>query len=532
MILPLVLLLAGPIAGAVVAGAFGDIPAARRVSALLFSGAALAGAAYGLQRAISGAGVDWRGFTMDPWRGVLACGSALAIAVAVARVEESPAAAGRQAAIFAGGAAAFVPLVVPGAHLLAVGLLAGTIGFGVVAFAEARSGESPLRAVRSVAALVCSDILALVALGASLGRGVILPVHPSATAGALLLAAAVIRLGIAPAGGPAADASRASPALGLFWHGPVRAQGFLLGVMALGAGRGVAHAAAAVAALAILTTSAAARRDGVFAFAPFASAIALLGFALGGATATWGATLALAAGFAAWPARYGGRRISPLARASLVAIPAGALLSGAALVLGVVLGTTASRPWYLALALPALAGSAAALSTIWRAAGEGAGDGDEASPPRVSSGIPWIPAALGIAAAAALAAAPARAASGIGIPVAASLGIGPLLSAGGDPGVPEGLAVLILAAGLIAFAAGPGSGRDDAEPAEPSEPAAVARRGGGVAGGRILSWWACAPEARANEAVRRWAMGAAVLAALAAGLAVRVYIVAAGRGFL
>jgi len=531
VIVPLALLLIGPIAGAVVAGAVGDLPYARRIAGAVFAATMLAGAAYGLQRAVSHAGVAWRGFTLDPWRGLLACGAAFAIAVAVIGDDESPAASGRQAAIFAAGAALMVPLVVPGVHLLAVGLVAGTIGYGVAAFAVAPDGASSLRAARSTLALAVSDGIALAALGASLGRGVALPVHPSTTMAALLLAAAAIRLGLAPVAGPAADATRADRALSLLWHGPVRAQGFLLALMAIGSGRNLAHAAAALAAFSLATSAyAIVRRDEAQGLTSFATGVALLGFGVGGATATWGGVLALAGAFAAFPAWQTNAKGSPIARSFLAAIPAGAVLPGVALVAGSTLAASTTRPWFAALAVPLVAAAAATIPSLWQPRGSAAGATHGRS-------FGFATSSIGLAAALAIAAVPVRAASGLGVPVAATLGTGRLLSIGGDPGISAVLAVVIVAVAAVAFiaapiAARPAIGPADGAPADRDTAELVSDRPG------LFAWWAVAPDGpvvlgeRAMETTRRWAIAAAILIALSAGLALRVYVVAAGRGFL
>jgi hypothetical protein len=253
-----------------------------------------------------------------------------------------------------------------------------------------------------------------------------------------------------------------------------------------------------------------------------ASGVALLGFSLGGAIPTWGAVLALAAAFAGPVAFSAGGVWSAGARATLAGLPAGGLIAGSALVLGAAFGAGAIEPWFLAFAVPATAGLLAACGAVWVARRNAPATGLAAA----------FAASIGIATGLALAAVPQRAADWLAIPVARSLGVGRLLSVGGEPGMAEGLALIVLGVALIALLAGPG------------------RLGSGGAPGRppvvrfavALEWWAGSARApgsgsvhaasRATHVTRRWTVVAMVLFAVALGLAARVYIVAAGRGFL
>lgn len=528
MSVAVILVLLAPLAGAVLAPTFADYPTQRRLVVGACLAAMVGGAALALVRTIDGSPVEWRGFSFDPWRGVLVAGAVLSSALAVARADEHERAGLVQAAYFAATAALVAPLLVTGAHTLAVALPIGTLGLAVAAFAATAEGPALLRAGRSLGALAASDVVVLVVIGMALSKGTQLPQELSQVGGFLLLAAAAVRLGLAPFASALDDAVEADAGLGLMFNGGVRAQGFLLAVMAIGSHRSVAYAAAAICAFGLLANAArvslarSAEAPGA-SLASAGTAVALLGFALGGAPATWGAVLALAASFAAWPLWTGGAPLGATARASLAAIPAGGLLTGTALVVAAALDAGPARPWFFALALPAVAALLAIAAGVWE------GRDEDAAGEPVASGVV---AAIALAAALVPAAVPARAASGLGVPVATLLGTGRLLSTGGVPGVPEDLAAVALAAAVVAFAAGPG------------------RMGRGGAPGRrrversrsLLDWWARAAAApsyastlardAATSAARRWGAAGAFLLAVSLGLALRVYVVAAGRGFL
>ncbi len=528
MSVAVILVLVAPLAGAVLAPAFAEYPAQRRVIVGVCLAAMTGGAALALVRTVSGSPAAWRGFAFDPWRALLVAGAVFSSALAVARADEDENAPLVQAAFLAATAALVTPLLVGGSHTLSIALPVGTAGFAVAAFAATRDGPALLRAGRSVAMVAASDVLALVALGMALSNGTRLPPDLSMMSGFLLLAAAVVRLGLAPVASALDEAIETDAALGLLFNGGVRAQGFLLGLMAIGSHRTVAYAAAAVAASALVTV--AVRAVAVrYAEAPGASlsaagtAVAVLGFALGGPVASWGAVLALAAAFAAWPLWSAGGPLGVPARASLAAVPPGGLLTGAALVVTSVLDAGTVRPWFYALAVPAIGALLIIAAGVWKSEPE-----ERAGEPIASAVI----GVLGLLVALALAAVPARAASGLGSPVINGLGTGSLLTTATAPGIPEDLAVVALAAGALALAAGPG------------------RTGSGGAPGRrrpagkrvLLDWWgraASAPAygstlaaADADRRVLRWGAAGVLLLAISLGLALRIYVVAAGRGFL
>jgi hypothetical protein len=530
--IPLILLLVAPLAGAVFAIAFAEVPSQRRALVLLAGAVSLGGAAYGLQRAVASPPVTWRGFALDPWRALLVCGGMLSALVAASDADgKAPASrsALAQAATLVAAALMVVPLVVTTAHLLAIGLIAGTVGFAGACFASTRAGTSVLHAARAAGALAASDLLALVALGTALSHGAALPPRLSGAAGWLLAAAALIRLGVAPVAGPGADASGAGVAA--LWRGPARAQGLLLAVMAIGAGRSVAYALAAAGALAVgLAAVAALAGEFDDVIGGIGVGVALAGFAIGGPAATWGGTLAAAAAFAASAASSAPAPMRDFARATLAVAPAGGLIAGAALVSSAAIGAATVRPWFFLLAIPLIAGALASVALVWRGPGERA---PRAAPSAALAG------ALGIAVALALAALPGRAATGLGVPVAASVGTGRLLSPGGETGVAHELAILAIAAAALAFAAGPGRLGSGGAPGVRGAPGASRRdRGSPYA----FRWWASAPDepnpksalasGLAASRARRYAIAAIVLFAASLGLALRIFVVASGRGFL
>lgn len=527
MSVAVILVLVAPLAGAMLAPAFAEYPTQRRALVGLCLAAMTGGAALALVRTVSGSPVAWRGFAFDPWRALLVAGAVFSSALAVARADEDERAPLVQAAFLAATAALVAPLLVGGSHMLSVALPVGTAGFAVAAFAATREGPALLRAGRSVALVAVSDVLALVALGMALSNGTLLPPQLSMVSGFLLLAASVVRLGLAPIASALDEAVEADAALGLLFNGGVRAQGVLLGVMAIGSHRTVAYAAASVAALALVVTAArcVSGRKGEAPSASIAAAgtaVAVLGFALGGPAASWGGVLALAATFAAWPLWSAGTSLSATARANLAAVPAGGLLTGAALVVASALDAGTVRPWFFALAIAAIGALLVVAAGVWRS------DPEEQAGEPIATGVVAV---VGLLAALALAAVPARAATGLGIPVNNVLGTGRLLTTAATPGIPDDLAAVALAAGLLAFAAGPGRAGSGGGPR---------RRAGGA---RLpLDWWARAASApaygstlaaaEADRRARRWGAAGALLLAIAVGLALRIYVVAAGRGFL
>ena len=502
----MILVLTVPLAGAAIVMLFGDaVPTQSRLFAIAAAAAALGGAAWGSVRSISGDSVEWRGgFAMDPLRGILVFGALLVCASAVARGERAPRPSHARAGIFAATAASIVPLLVTGSHLLAVALPVGTVGIALASYAASDATSRLLHAARAVSGLALSDALALVALGLAIDKGTAFPPHLSTLAASLLLAAAVIRLGLVPFG-PSRDAHDTDVAAGLVWLGPIRAQGFLLAIFAVGAHRSVAYAAAAIAVLSIVVSAAAMTERGRGeTAAAIGAGIGLLGFALGGPTPIWGAGLAVVATFAGAAAWGAGGGWSALARGTLAALPAGGLLAAATLVVGATFGASSSEPWFLALAVPATAGLLVAGARIWVVSNE----------PQVS-GTSALAGAVGVSAGLALAALPIRSASWLGEPVARTLGVGRLLSVGGEPGVAAGFAIVVMGAALVAFLIGPGHTVGDLATGElgrPPEPEGVA--------------------APATADVRRWTYAAMFLIAVSLGVAVRVYLSAANRGFL
>jgi hypothetical protein len=503
------LVLAAPLAAAVISAAFGDeVPLQGRALAIAGLAAALGGAAWGAVRSISGSVVAWSGsFAMDPLRAALVFGALLVSAAAVARAEEAPRPSLARAGVLAAIGASLAPLVVTGSHLLAVTLPLGTAGVALAGYATAAHAPNLLRAVRSVVVLALSDALALVGIALSVGKGTAFPPSLSTLAASLLLAAALIRLGLITVAGPTRDAEDSHPAAGLLWLGPIRAQGFLLVVYAVGAHRGIAYAAAAAAALAILVAGVtAATRENGASLAAIGAGVAVLGFALGGATPTWGAALAVLATFAGASVWAGAGAWSAVARTTLASLPAGGLIAGSALVVGAALEAGVREPWFLALAVPAAAGLLAAAASAWTSA---------RTPAHGAAAFAGV---IGVAACLALAVLPVRAASWLGEPVARSLGVGRLLSVGGEPGVAAGLAIVVLGVAIIAFLAGPGRIETGATPEQETPP--------------VLRADGFAAAAPATDATRQWAFAAMFLLAVSVGIAVRVYITAAQRGFL
>jgi hypothetical protein len=529
----LILMLLAPLAGAVFAWSFADAVGQRRFLVSVCAAAALGGAAYALVRTIDGHGVAWRGFVADPWHALLAAGALMSVAVAAAAAEavagdhpppgeQATRAHLAQALVFATGAGAVTPLLVGSSHLLAVTLPLATVGLAASSLALAPDGPRALRARRAIVALATSDVLALVALGTALGSGAGLPPVLSTAAGGMLLAAALIRLGLVPIAWPAPDAARAHSALGLLWLGPVRAQGFLLLVFSLRGARGLGYAAAAAGAATAFASawSRDAEDDAGAALASAGTGIAVLGFALGGPAALWGGILAAAGAFLAPVAWTAGHRWADGARPSLGVLPAGGVFAGAVAVLIVAFDAGARRPGFLALALPAGAGVIGV-----------AGRALSARAPGRRGGLVLAGGTAGLAlvAALALAALPEHATRGLAFPVADALDEGRLLAPSPPPGIGSDLGVVVVGAALLAFALGPG---------KTGTGGATAR----ADTARFLAWWAApgpAPSegsssarARADRIARPWGAAGVVLFVAAVVLALRLYAIAAGRGFL
>lgn len=524
------LLLLAPLVGVLLSLSFAEFPAQRRFLVAACSLAMAGGAVAALVRAAAHEGVAWRGFTSDAFSALLVVGAVAASLAGIARAGSGRRSAAAEAALFAATAAGVLPLLVDGAHLLAITLPLATLGFATSTLVVGRGGGTSMRAWRALAGLAASDVAALVAIGSVVSSGTRLPPELSMPFAAAMLAAAFVRLGFVPGGWSSDDAIRADPLLGALWLGPVRAQGVLLLLFAVGSHRGFAYAAAAAAA-ATAAVSAIRAMDRshlgsrIGPLSAVGASLAIVGLSIGGPTATWGAALCIAATFAVIPAWMAGGVWRDGARLSLGVLPAGSLLPGAVLVVAATFEAAAVRPAFLVFAVP----SAAATLAVAAAALAGRERSPAGSRPRAD-----IWGGLALAAMVAISALPARALHGLAFPVADALGIGRLLSVGGEPGAAEGLAIVMVGAAALAFLVGPG------------------RAGSGGAGGlrslrggsitRWTVWWASsagaptgrsAEEARRSDRVsRRWAMAAGVLIAASVGIALRVYVAASARGFL
>ncbi|MGH2785176.1 MAG: hypothetical protein ACRDJ1_07925, partial [Actinomycetota bacterium] len=123
-------------------------------------------------------------------------------------------------------------------------------------------------------------------------------------------------------------------------------------------------------------------------------------------------------------------------------------------------------------------------------------------------------------AAVALAALPQRVTHGLAFPVADALGVGRLLRVGTEPGIADDLGVIMLGVALLTFVAGPGKmGSGGAPGPERRRPIAAP-----IPIPRPIAFLA------GHE--RAWMIAGTVAAAASIGIAVRVYVEAAGRGFL
>lgn len=513
MSVPLLLLLLSPIVGAVVAIAFADVPSQRRILVALCSAGILGGAAAALVRTAASEAVAWRGFTADPWTALLALGAVASMVAGIARAGVRTRPGPTEAALFAATAAGVAPLFVREIHLLAVTLPVSTLAFACAAFVSSRRAALGLTPRRAIAALALSDVAALLAMGTAVSGGTSFPPQLSIGAGALLLGAVGLRLGLVPLWWGAEDASRADPVLGAIWLGPVRAQGLLLLPAVVAAGKGVAYAAAAAAAATALVSAVRAVRNQHLAVATGVGvSLAALGVALGGPVALWGAILSIAATFALGPAWSAAAPSREGVRPTLGILPAGALLPGAVLVVGAAFEAAVVRPEYLAFAVPALA----ATLTIAAAVLAGVSDRSLRLRARGERATAALWGWLSLVAVTALAALPARALHGLAFPVADALGVGRLLRAGAEPGMAEDLALVMVAVAALGFLVGPG------------------RAGSGGPPSAITARRFALPRVRLplRIAEREWSIAGTVLMAVSSGIAIRVYIVAAGRGFL
>jgi hypothetical protein len=512
---PLLLLLLAPFAGIVLAITFAEAPSQRRVLVGISSLAMLGGAVAGLVRTAAAEAVSWRGFGADAWTALLALAAVASIVAGIARAGRVSNAGWTEAALFASAAAGVVPLLVPNVHLLAVTLPVSTLAFVCTSVVVSRGFPTGIRILRPVATLALSDLLVLLGLGTAISTGTRLPPELSTTAAALVLAGAAIRLGLVPLSWGSDDATSGSPILASVWLGPIRAQGFLLVPFALGAGRGLAYAAAAVAAATALVGAALAlRRPSLGSISSVGTAVAVLGLALGGPAGLWGATLAIAATFALIPAWYARDGARELAGPTAGALPAGALLPGTVLVATAAFDAASVRPGFLAFAVPVTLAAMALGATVVAAAGRSGGV-------RTRRGVAAaVFGGLSIAAVTAIAAVPQRVMHGLAFPVADALGVGRLLRVGFEPGITDELAVIMIGAAALAFLTGPGPlGSGGAPAARRIDPPEVSVPVPRVVLGLL-------------EHARAWTVAGAVLLAASVGIAIRIYVVAARRGFL
>lgn len=507
-----------PLAAAVVALVFAGA-AGERVAPIGLLIAAAGGAVAAAALSAIGEAQAWRGFDADPWRAALAAGACLAAAAAIKgrRPEERA-----LHASLAGLAAA--SLFAPNALWLGLALPATTGVYGAVLLAQARRAEDRVRALRALSAMLVADVVALVGLASAGRRGYSLPV--GVDGGAWLVAiAAAIRLGLWPALLEEAFlAGGAAPALG-----PIRAQGALLAALVAASGGAPSRTLAGVGAAAALAGGWRVVRDGSApALAAVQAGIVAIGFGVGGPAGVWGAVLLVGASLAAWPPWLAGRGVQA-ARASLGLAPAGAGLAGAALVCSAALQAAASHPAYLLLATPAIAAVAASAIGVWRTERpeqpeeETQGDVPVSGVSRGGTALDglWLAPALG--AVALLVVVPARVTSAFATRVAATLGLGRLLG-GNDLGVGEDLGLWMAIAAVIGLAAAAGGGEPAPREARPGAP-------------RWAAWWsAAAPvpgaEAALASSVGRWRRLAGALGIATLALAVRLYVLAAGNGFL
>lgn len=514
MSVPLLLLLLAPLAGAVLAITFGVVAMQRRILVALCSAVMLGGGVAAVVRTSTAHPVAWRGFSLDPWTSLLVLGAVATVVAGIARATGTAEPGRAEAATFVASAAAIVPLAVPNVHLLAIALPVSTLAFGGAALFGAGDRVARLPARRATAALALSDVLTLVALGTGLSSGTALPPRLSLGPALVLLAGATIRIGMLPLLSGAGDALRSSPAVGAIWLGPIRAQGLAFVPFALTGGRTAAYAAGAAAAATVVVEAwRAARGAGLGSLTGAGVSFAVLGLAAGGPAGVWGAILAISATYVAVPAWAARAAVRDLSRPTAGALPAGALLPGAALVVAALFDAATARPGFFLLGVPALA-AALALAASALAPEEQPGWFATRRDVVMATLAGWV----GIAAAVGLSAIPERVTHALAFPAADALGVGRLLRTGAEPGLPDGLAVVMAVAALLAFLVGPGRIGAGGPPGGPARPV------------RVLP---IPPAlARIMHAERVWAVAATVLVAASVGVALRVYDVAAGRGFL
>lgn len=336
-----------PIAAAIMALALSDTRGDRSVPSMLLGAAAVAaGVVAGFES--TGDSIDYRGFEATTWGSILAAGALLCAARATFATGDASA---RAAASIAGGLAAasmFAP------DLLWLGVLMSATTLATFA-AVALEGED----LRGTLAAAGGDVLVLAGLAIASKDSLSLspPVHD--IAGVLVIAGAVLRMGVIPS--LINERGTARPLV----TGVLRAQGGFVCMLAVagGSGRGIALASLGAAAGVVAWISGVmGKRYAAAAIMPAATAAA--GFGLGGSIATIGAMAALAAGLAAAAAPRS------FARHAYSVAPTGGLFFGVAAVFGVSMHLGASRPEYLPIAVGLGLGVLAATSSAWRTTGE------------------------------------------------------------------------------------------------------------------------------------------------------------------
>ncbi|HVL91468.1 MAG TPA: hypothetical protein VM841_14670 [Actinomycetota bacterium] len=505
-----------PLGAAVFALLAGQSPVARGIARVLMAAAAAATATAGALAAL-GHDVLWQGFDPDAWTGLLAAGALAGAATAMSTRSVAVAAA----AAVAGGTAAG-SILAPDVLYLGVLLVASTAAFAVTAYAA--PAASPLRRARVLLPLGIADALALAAFVAAGDQS--LAIGPfSGTAGALLLAAAALRLGLIPS--VVEDALRSGT--GSLLLGPVRAQGALLATVALAgsSSRGLWLLAlgalgAAIAAVRLM------RSPDISALLVVPAAVAACGLGLGGHVAIAGAAAALAVAFVAVVLLAGSGEPTLAAPVAAFA-PVGGSLLGFGLTGGAVWRLAAARPEFIPAAVAL--GAAAALSavTAWQVT-----ERARANPRPYGlrrPGSAWavaLTAAPAVAIAGFLAFAPAFAYERAGSAVALAAGAGQALVSPPES-IAEGLGIAFAALALAGLLIGGG-------------PRGTIPTGRAASPPRWMHGWAAAlpaPRERSVEASRRasakarpWLVLTAVAGIAALGLAVRLVLVAGERGWL
>lgn len=532
-----------PAAGALCSLALAASPLPRRFAVRASVAVALAAGGVVMVRAATGEAVLARGYLADAWRALLVLGALAAAGAGLARRSDAEADAVSAAAVLGAAAAAAASLVAGGLVTASALLVATTACYALTAGLAQVDGERvpALRAWRSCAGYAASDLLVLVAALVASGSGLGTPPRPGTAAGALLLAAAAIRLGLVPVAGVLEDAVRSGRAAGAIALGAMRAQGIALAWWSLGAGDPLQRVAGGLgAATAVWGALRAAREGSLAAVASAHAGLVVLALSAGGAGGVRAAVLLAAAGFVAWPLLLAGGRSSGAGRASAGLWAAGAALPGMVLLVETTAGAGRASGRPLASAVAAAVSAllliaAAPRIRSWEpedapARGVSSRDApawsvERSAPPSVL----WTAPALG--AALAIAAIPGRALANLAVPAAASLGAGTLLQPGGASGFADALGVVVVTFALVALAASfrglrPRAGAERPPPRAP----------------RWSAWWGAAPPVpsarssagreRAARRARAWFRVAALAGAAAAVLAAVLYGTGVTRGFL